>query len=105
MEPTMKIAEEGYRWAPCGTVDEATCHTCGAPCEIIRNKVGPTCYAQTVGNRKSQHDQIRCPHRGEDWHNRAVRLQRAIHDHPSERLKAIMREELEALIQDWLPGG
>lgn len=93
-----KVIEQGYRSAPCGTVDEATCEICGASCILARGVVGPTSWAEAIGRGKHAHDAIRCPHADEDWHNQAVRLHRAIADHPSERLRGMMREELHMVV-------
>ncbi|MBL8683566.1 MAG: hypothetical protein JNK05_30630 [Myxococcales bacterium] len=95
-------ALEGYRWAEPNTVTSASCHICSAPCVITRGVIGPTCFASAIAKRATLHDRIRCPHSGREWHNRAVRLRRAIDDTPSKRVAALIQQDLETTLRDGL---
>jgi hypothetical protein len=105
MEVTMTIHKEGYRWAEPGKVTNATCKVCGADCRIDRNVLGPTNHASAIGGFKRLHDQIVCPHAGSAWHNQAVELKREAETTPSPTLGAILRSDLETLLQQSQPVG
>ncbi len=98
METAVKIYEEGYRSAEPGAVSAATCGVCGIACTITRNVMGPRCFASAIAKRHTLHDRITCPHSGDEWHSRAVLLQRAIAAMPSARVAAIMRMDLDELV-------
>lgn len=100
----MTIHEEGYRWAKPGTVSEAACRVCATPCTITVNVLGPTNFASAIAKRHTLHDRIRCPRSGEDWHNDAVILQRAIDAMPSARVAAIMQLDFDELVARGLAG-
>lgn len=93
------IHQEGYRWTEPGKLTNASCRVCGAECRIDRNVLGPTNHASAIGGIKSLHDRICCPSSGTDWHNQAVDLRRLAEATPSPTLAAILRSDLEALLQ------
>jgi hypothetical protein len=99
----LMVIEEGYRWTRPGELRRARCYVCGEPCEIRRNVLGPTCFAQAIGKHATLHDAIVCPHSGRRWHNRVYELRCAIEDSPSKRLAAIMREDLRDALAEHLP--
>ena len=94
----MTTIGEGYRWAEPGELATASCHHCGATCHIKRNVNGPTSWVQAVAKRKILHDAICCPHEGSDWHDQLVRLNRAIAQCVSPRVRALMEQDRDDLL-------
>lgn len=83
-----------------GTVSEKYCEVCGTLCAVRRDVVGPTSFASAMAQRHTLHDQFACPHGGQAWHERALRLAQAIEESPSPRVAAMMRQDLEDLLRE-----
>lgn len=81
-----------------GTVDERRCKVCGAVCDVTRNYMGATSWAESMAKKKHLHDRFVCPNTGADWHERAYRLVERIEESPSETVAGLMRQDLDKLL-------
>ena len=82
------------------STDEKSCRVCGSKCRVTRNVFGPTGFASAVAKKFSAHDEAVCPHTDETWHDKALQLAVAIDETPSKRLEALMRADLDDLLQE-----
>lgn len=82
-----------------GEIQERRCRVCGTVCEAKRDQVGPTGWAEAVGNHSHLHDYFQCPYTGEAWHRQALELVQAIEKTPSERVAALMQQDLVELLE------
>lgn len=80
-----------------GEVNVMWCQACGAVCEVDRNVMGPTGYAEAMGRRGHLHDYFYCPNSGRPWHDQAVELLEALEETPSNSLKQLIRKDLEEI--------
>lgn len=83
-----------------GAVDVQHCPVCGDRMDERRRVTGPTCLAEALAKRGHLHDVFYCPHAAEPWHVQARNLVIHIRETPSHRLRAIVKEELTAIIRD-----
>lgn len=81
-----------------GRVAERTCRICGTTCTVERNRLAATSWAESMAKRKWLHDFFKCPNTGADWHDRATDLVQRIEETPSERVAALMRQDLDELL-------
>ena len=81
-----------------GQVAERTCLICGTICIVERNRLAATSWTESMAKRKSLHDFLRCPNTGEAWYDRATDLVERIEGTPSDRVSALMRQDLDELL-------
>lgn len=81
------------------SVEEMCCKVCGTVCEVERSMTGPTGWAEAVAKRGHWHDEYRCPHSSQPWHEQALRLVIEIEKSPSKRLIELMRKDLEEILK------
>jgi len=95
------MAQTGFDFftGPPNCGEERVCRVCGSQCTATRNFLGPTSFTTAIARKPSLHDRFLCPHSSEPWHERALELMSAITSSPSQRLAAVMQEELEELLQ------
>ena len=82
-----------------GTVEEMHCRVCNSKCLVRRNMYGPTGFTMAMARRQRHHDLFYCPHAKQDWHEKAVKLFRAIEEMPSRRLAELMHKDLDDLLE------
>jgi hypothetical protein len=87
-----------------GEVKECRCGICDSLCVVERNVDGPTSWAESMAKRKHLHDAFRCPHYGSEWHNLALDLIREMGRTASERIRALVKADLDELLAKNLPG-
>ncbi len=85
-----------------GEENVVRCHVCGTECNSRRNVIAPTGWIAGLAGLRRRHDRFDCPHAGRPWHERALRLRRAIDDCPSESVRQLMLDDLGALLQERL---
>ena len=81
-----------------GLVVERSCFVCGTLCTVERNRLGATSWAESMAKKKSLHDFFVCPNTAEAWQNRASELVQRIEETPSERIAALMHQDLDELL-------
>lgn len=99
-EPSAPAHPQPYWSTKPGELVSTSCPVCGETCDIERNLVGPTGFAEALAGRASLHDRIVCPYADTAWHDRATRLQGEIAQTSSRRLAANMGGELRALVRE-----
>jgi hypothetical protein len=82
-----------------GTVDEICCRVCGAKCRVERNAYGPTGWAAAMAKHSCYHDKFTCPHGGEEWHEKALKLVEAINETPSRTIARLMKLDLKRILR------
>jgi hypothetical protein len=82
-----------------GISDEMKCRVCGKTCDVRRNVTGPTGHISAISGNHTLHDSFNCPSAGEDWHNKAVKLVKAIEDTPSQTISDIMSKDLKDILE------
>jgi hypothetical protein len=85
---------------PPGERTAVDCQVCGSRCDVTRNVKGPTGFAEAMGGGKHLHDAFCCPHRDEEWHQKALKLKEAINAMPSPSLVKIMEKDLEKMVRE-----
>jgi hypothetical protein len=83
-----------------GETDTVYCRICGALCDVKRDYFGPAGFEMAIAEISDLYDVFTCPHTGEKWHDKAVKLVLAIEETPSKRLADLMRLDLEELIKE-----
>jgi hypothetical protein len=83
-----------------GVETEKSCRVCSTVCEPRRNVYGPTNVASAIATDFRFHDIFVCPHAGQPWHDRALRLVAAIDDTPSKRIAALMALDLDDILKE-----
>lgn len=83
-----------------GKWDEMECRVCNTKCVVERDRLGPTCFAAAMGGSKRKHDCFWCPYHEAEWHEHALKLKREIEDTVNKKIKAIMQEELDELLEE-----
>ncbi len=83
-----------------GKVNKIKCKVCGENCFVLYNVVGATSSADAMAGIVRSHDCFSCLNNEEDWHKQALDLLLEIERNPSLRLKEIMKDELDELIQN-----
>jgi len=79
-----------------GELDSWDCRVCGTACVVCRNIVGQT---NPYGSHDRPHDSFCCPNAGEVWHTQVLRIRQAIDDMPSPSVKALMEQDVAALLK------
>jgi len=74
------------------------CQVCGTTCNVQRDQVGPTGWAEAMGKGGLQHDYFYCPHAGKYWHQKALQIVQVVEETPSKRVAALMRQDLVDLL-------
>lgn len=82
-----------------GKVEQHVCRVCGTVCDVKRNVMGPTGWAEGMAKRAHLHDRFSCPYTSKDWHDQAAELVEAIEETPSPRVAALMRQDLQDLLR------
>lgn len=95
------MAKKGFDYfvGEANSGEERECLVCGAECRASRNVDGPTGFISAMSKRSTRHDRFVCPHTGEEWHQKALHLKIAIEESPSICIAAIIKSELEDLLQ------
>lgn len=83
-----------------GKFDSMRCGACGSVCDVKRGVFGPTCFAEAMVGRASEHDRFECPHSGEAWHDRCLIFHSAWKRIDDWSLAEIAREELLAAVSE-----
>ena len=76
------------------------CRVCGTECNVRRNVNEPTGWMAGIAGRRKRHDRFDCPHAGQPWHERALKLRQAIDDCPSESVRKLMLDDLGFMLQE-----
>ena len=63
------------------------------------SQTGPTSTAEAIAGRGHLHDLFTCEQSGNDWHEAALQLTLAIAATPSPRVRALMKQDLEDLLE------
>jgi hypothetical protein len=53
-----------------GKLNEMECKVCGTLCQVDRDTIGPTSWAEAMGKRGHKHDKFYCPYSEEAWHKK-----------------------------------
>ena len=82
-----------------GVQEEMYCRVCNTKCEVERSAYGPTDFASAMLKASRYHDRFVCPHTGEPWHARALRLVTEMQETPSKTLAVLMSQDLLDLLR------
>jgi hypothetical protein len=77
---------------------EFYCPVCNSKCKVERNVNGPTSFATAMLGKMSLHDHFFCPYNQTEWHAKAEELYYERLKFKSEKLKAIIQEEIDELL-------
>lgn len=83
-----------------GKFPERECQVCGSICEVERNRLGPTGWAEAMGGHAHLHDFFYCPHAKKDWHEQALELVQEIEETSSKRLSTLLQQDLNDLLAE-----
>lgn len=83
-----------------GTSESIRCGACGSICDVRRDALGPTCFAEAMAGRSRLHDVFECPHIGKPWHDRCLIMHAAWKHIGDWSLAETAREELFALVEE-----
>jgi hypothetical protein len=82
-----------------GTVERLACGVCEADMVVERNVTGPTSWAEARAGDKHLHDSFQCPHYNEGWHKKVIALLNEGRATKSERIRAILEEEILEILR------
>jgi hypothetical protein len=107
------MAYKGYDFFTRSAEKEETirCKICNAVCDVERNVYDYSGFIAAMSNRKMLHDRFTCPHSGEAWHERALKLFMEIETTVSVRALNILFEDLHQTLvnngieisEEWRP--
>lgn len=87
----------------CDSVDEVYCEVCGSLCDVERNVLGATGWAEAMGKHKHFHDRFICPVNETETdsgpHGQIYRLREEIKKCPSPSVRKLMENDLQEMLQ------
>ena len=95
----MLLSGTQYLHGKPGERDELNCPVCGTKCDVKRNCIGPTSFAESVGGLGHLHDRFICPHQDDDWHNYASQLIDQKRDCASQRVRELIDLDLQETLE------
>jgi len=98
-----KDRNDGLSFGDPGQVEGRRCGVCNSQCVVERNVNGPTSRWEAMEGRGHAHDVFRCPHYNSEWHNLAYELIREMGKTASDRIRALVKADLDDLLVANLP--
>ncbi|MBT3187365.1 MAG: hypothetical protein HOG15_12350 [Anaerolineae bacterium] len=95
----MRLNYEVFYETP-DTVKEKSCQVCGSACDVTRGVYGPSNFIEAKNKMADLYDVFSCPNTDKDWHELALKLLMAIDEMPSKRVAALMRLDLQDLLNE-----
>lgn len=83
----------------CGTKDEMFCKVCNTKMLVERDKCDTRSFVQAMSGSKSSFDWFYCPNYDNDWHRQIIALMQEMRETASKKIKAILQEEINEIIQ------
>ncbi|MCY7333731.1 MAG: hypothetical protein LH649_14000 [Pseudanabaena sp. CAN_BIN31] len=78
------------------------CNVCSTECDVKRNVDGFSGFIAAMARLSEIHDEFTCPNVNQEWHEQAVRLLMEIEKTPSKRIAALLKLDLEELLEEHL---
>jgi hypothetical protein len=86
-----------------GVTEEQLCRVCGDKCEVQRNKMGATSYAESVRGKEHLHDYFYCAHAEQRWHEQVRQLLNERRMTNSNSIRQMLDMEIELILKTRQP--
>lgn len=82
------------------TEDSMRCRVCNTECNVTRDEMGATGFAEAMARSTHKHDRFQCPHSETEWHTYALNLFQESEKTSSKRVRELILQDLADLLNE-----
>ena len=98
------IGSNGLSFGDPDKIEERFCGVCASKCILTETINGPTSMAESMAGGKHLHNVYKCPYYGTSFHDLAYELIIEMGSTASDRVRALIKEDLNELLEKNIPG-